>query len=44
MGLSYEIVRELGRILAKWDGSEEVPLASKVFIISESSRSSENSK
>ncbi|KIK43247.1 hypothetical protein CY34DRAFT_11846 [Suillus luteus UH-Slu-Lm8-n1] len=37
-GLSYEIVRELGRILAKWDGSEEVPLASEDFIISESTR------
>jgi hypothetical protein len=34
MGFPYEIVRELGWILDKWDGSEEVPLVSENFIIS----------
>lgn len=31
MSLSHEIVRELGRILDKWDDGEEIPLDSEYF-------------
>jgi hypothetical protein len=35
MSLSHEIVRELGRILDKWDNDEEVPLDSEYFTVSD---------